>query len=768
MALEQGWAYVVGSEASGPKGSIQIAGADTNLDHDSRLVWSDDEDALVVSGNIIAKNFQIQSQTTTVVHLDVTGSSKFGDTPDDEHQFTGSVSLTGDLDVVGDITAGNIYGNGSNLIGVAVNTYETQEVNHLILGGGQKAIKTESNLSYENDTLYVTGAVQTDELSSSLAYFDLTDTEELTSTQTTSTYLTSSNMRAGDIILTGRIVDVNGKVILDAGTGETQENISITQAGGTTSISSTSFTATENSSIAGFEYMIVEEGLEVGIRDLVVKNDRVGIGTGVPSRRLEVFDDLNSQLRLSHAATLQPGTFLPTFLERHTDIGTDSDGNFHILPTNNRVGINTTSPNYSLDVQGDVGISGDLYVTGTLHARTTDFIVSADTVVLGDEATDTVTINASTMSAPNGLTIANEVFINEDTVGIGATSPEAKLMVESASNQFKVGTQTNKLSINVSNNSTMLSANLGTLDIANSTKVFGELRVGSSDDIILTDVGTVSSSVSVSSDLGIFNNLETNTITNGATIIASGSVSTPILNATNVNASTIVGQIQTPQQPNITQVGSLDFLNVSGDTSVANRLNVGSSLAVGTSTADRKVEIKDSNPQLRLTNTEEVFGISSHTYADIHVEDDGDLHLIPSSGIVKIPSLNLSNVPQGSSSNFLSLDANGNVILSPAVQSGIEVRNRVIVSDDYQVSTADYFIGIQAQSDLVVTLPDASTLLNGQIMVFKDESETADQHLIQVVAQPNQLIENRSSLTLASAGTSVNIYTDGQSKFFIM
>jgi len=768
MALEQGWAYVVGSEASGPKGSIQIAGSDTNLDHDSKLVWSEDDEALVVSGNIIAKNFEIQSQTTTVVHLDVTGSSKFGDTLDDEHQFTGSISLTGDLDASGDITATNLYGNGANLIGVAVNTYETQEVNHLVLGGGQKAIKTESNLSYENDTLYVTGTIQTDELSSSLAYFDIAETEELTSAQTTSTYLTSSNMRAGDIILTGRIVDVNGKVILDAGTGETQTNISTTQAGGTTSISPTSFATTENSSIAGFEYMVVEEGLEVGIRDLVVKNDRVGIGTGVPSRRLEVFDGLGSQLRLSSAATIQPGTFLPAFSERHTDIGTDSDGNFHILPTNNRVGINTTSPSYSLDVQGDVGISGDLYITGTLHARTTDFVVSADTMTLGDAATDTVTINASTITAPNGLAIANEIFINEDTVGIGATSPEAKLMVESPSNQFKVGTQTNKLSINVSNSSTTLSTNVGTIDIANSTKVFGDLRVGPSDDIILSDVGTISSSVSVSSDLGIFNNLETNTITNGDTVIASSSVTTPTLNASSVNASTITGQVQTPQQPNITQVGSLDFLNVSGDAGIANNLNVGSSLAVGTSNANRKVEIKDSNPQLRLTNTEEVFGISSHTYADIHVEDDGDLHLIPSSGIVKVPSLNLSNVPQGSSSNFLSIDANGNVILSPAVQSGIEVRNRVVVSEDYRVSTTDYFIGIQAQSDIVITLPDASTLFNGQIMVLKDESETADQHLIQVVAQPNQLIENRNSLTLASAGTSVNIYTDGQSKFFIM
>ncbi len=41
MAIESGWAYVVGTEASGPKGAIQIAGQDTNLDHDAKLVWSE-------------------------------------------------------------------------------------------------------------------------------------------------------------------------------------------------------------------------------------------------------------------------------------------------------------------------------------------------------------------------------------------------------------------------------------------------------------------------------------------------------------------------------------------------------------------------------------------------------------------------------------------------------------------------------------------------------------------------------------------------------
>jgi hypothetical protein len=115
------------------------------------------------------------------------------------------------------------------------------------------------------------------------------------------------------------------------------------------------------------------------------------------------------------------------------------------------------------------------------------------------------------------------------------------------------------------------------------------------------------------------------------------------------------------------------------------------------------------------------------------------------------------------------LDANGNVILSPAAaQSGIEVRNRTVVSGSYQMATDDYFVGLQATQNLVVTLPDASNLFNGQIFVIKDEAENADQFTITISASANQFVENRSSLTFASAGSSINIYTDGQSKFFIM
>ena len=768
MATESGWAYVVGTEASGPKGSIQIAGLDTNLDHDAKLIWSEAKEALVVSGNIIAKNFEIQSQTTTVVHLDVTGSSKFGDTLDDEHEFTGSISLTGDIDASGDITAVNYYGNGTNLIGVAVNTYTSQEVNHVVLGSGSAGIKTEANMSYENDTLYVTGTIETDELSSSLAYFDSAETEELTSAQTTSTFLTSSNMHAGDIVLTGRIVDVNGQVILDAGTGQSEENISTSDPGATTSISSTAFSSTDNSSIAGFQYTVVQNGMEVGGNDLVVKNNRVSIGTNLAAKKVEIFDPTDSQIRLSSVGTYDytPGSFPLILQQHHTDLGTDTNGNFHILPTNNRVGINTENPNYSLDVQGDVGISGDLYITGTLHARTTDFVVSADTMTLGDAATDTVLINASTMTTPNGLAIDNDLFIDDGLVGVGAPSSGRKFEVTAPSNQLRVGNSVKNLSVSVDNSSTTLSTNNTALDIAANTNVLGELRVGSNEDIILDNAGQISSSVSVSSHSGHFTNLTSSTITNGNTVINSDSIDTDTVDATTVNtywvnANVIAGRLTTANQTNIAAVGTLSYLNV------ANATKLQGTLSVGTNNTSRRAEIKDSNPQLRLTNTEEVFGISEHTYADMHVTDVGDLSLLPSSGKVIVPSLNITNVPQGQSNVALAVDSNGNVITTTFPQQGIEVRNRKVTTTSYNMKADDYFIALKANEDLVITLPDASALQNGQIFVLTDEIGSADDYSLIIRARENQTIDGRNQIVLVGPRSSVSLYTDGESNFFI-
>jgi len=63
---------------------------------------------LVVSGTITANQYNVNVVNTNVSHIDMDGSTKFGDTPDDTHQFTGSVFINGPISAssfVGPISA---------------------------------------------------------------------------------------------------------------------------------------------------------------------------------------------------------------------------------------------------------------------------------------------------------------------------------------------------------------------------------------------------------------------------------------------------------------------------------------------------------------------------------------------------------------------------------------------------------------------------------------------------------------------------------------
>lgn len=722
MSKEFGWAYVVGSQASGPRGSVQLAGNETALDHDPNLIWSDELNSLLVSGNIIAHNFEIQNQTKTVFEFEVSGSSIFGDTPDDLHQFTGSVEVSGN------ITAKSFIGYGGDLIGVAINEYTNPGDNRIITSVGEKSVHAEDNLSFDGSLLSVTGNVQAvsvyaDELSGSIGLFDMLESTDLAVNRFTDGTIT---------IETGSISNVDHfSANTLGGVLTTPEQPNITQVGTLNSL-----TVANDASFNATFYVKTTE-------------NRIGVNVSDPLATEEILSS-TTQLRL----TSQRGIFGIQDYE-YTDLFTDAQGNFSITPSNNL----TT-------IEGNAVVTGDLLVSGTFTARMTDFNVSADTLTFGDEASDTVIVNASTMQAPNGLAVDSTLFISSSTVGVGDYSSGSKFEVTDASNQMSVGTSTEKLSINVTDSSTTISTTSQDLDINSRTKVLNEMLVGANGDIVLNNAGEISSSVSVSSDSGYFNNLQTNTITNGNVAISENDVSAPIVNATLLN-----GTIQTPTQPNITSLGTLDSLSVSGDASFGlDVLTIDSTnkkVGVSKTNPQKKFEIKDTDTQLRLTNTEYVFGISQYQYVDLKANATGDLEIIPKSGKVVIPNLELTNIQQGSSNTFLSLDPAGNVILSPAVQSGVEVRNRTVVTGSYQVLPDDYFVALRAGENLTVTLPDSTSMFNGQIMVIKDEANNADVYDLFVSCQAGQTIDGTPQIKLASPGSAINFYTDGQGQFFI-
>ena len=115
------WAYIdthSSLSASGPTGSVQFRSGDTG--EYSNITGSDNfmfhtasgvlaiSGTMEVSGTISSNQFNVLSQSVVTSHFSASGNTKFGDTTDDIHQFTGSVNIGGALSASGDMFAAGV------------------------------------------------------------------------------------------------------------------------------------------------------------------------------------------------------------------------------------------------------------------------------------------------------------------------------------------------------------------------------------------------------------------------------------------------------------------------------------------------------------------------------------------------------------------------------------------------------------------------------------------------------------------------------------
>ena len=104
---EFGWAFIEcsssggGGQAAGPTGSLQFLTGSNATSGSANLVFLTSSNTLNltgtlnVSGTINANEINIDVENRNVINIDVSGSTKFGDTEDDTHEFTGSLNITG-------------------------------------------------------------------------------------------------------------------------------------------------------------------------------------------------------------------------------------------------------------------------------------------------------------------------------------------------------------------------------------------------------------------------------------------------------------------------------------------------------------------------------------------------------------------------------------------------------------------------------------------------------------------------------------------------
>jgi len=691
---EFGWAYVVGTQTKGGTGAVQVAQPDGTLSGSTQLKYSESSPgllqltgSLIVSGSITANQYNVNVVNETVTNLSSSGNTKFGNSIDDTHIFTGSLSLSGGsnpLSLYGLQSGSGIQGDSYLVLGANSNLFLTSSPggeikeytnaanNRIITSIDSSGINAESNLLFDGSTLTVTG--------------DLTSSVGISSSVAQFTELTGSRIRGTSIdSTTGNIVTVNSTTVTATELGgrlTTAAQPNVTSLGTLTALNITGDVSASSLFISS-------------------SNERIGVGTNSPEKKLEIYDK-NEQLRLTYSKYIP---FSETNV--HTDLKTNSSGYLILSPSGQRVGVGTASPTRMLDVDGNVRIGGNLEITGTLSARVTDFVVSADNITFGNSKTDQLTFNAATASIPNSLNVGGNL-LSLDTpsakVGIGVQYPDNKLEVLHTSDQLKLSyNQTHGVVFDVDS--------IGQLDVRPTGQaltasgdfyVTGSTILGGDDSKSVNVKGALTASVALSSSLGLLTTLTASSakitsFTDGTATISGGNIG----NVNTLTATNVAGRLTTAAQPNVTSLGSLTALNVAGNVSASSLYANHATQRVGIGRTDpvRKLEVLSPDPQLRLSYSDyELFG-TADVYSELYTNSGGHL-ILSSSG---------NRVGIGTASPTRMLDVHGHM----RVSGNLEITGALHANVSEFIVTADNITFGQDGEDTLIFNAASGTVMNG-------------------------------------------------------
>jgi len=110
------------------------------------------------------------------------------------------------------------------------------------------------------------------------------------------------------------------------------------------------------------------------------------------------------------------------------------------------------------------------------------------------------------------------------------------------------------------------------------------------------------------------------------------------------------------------------------------------------------------------------------------------------------------------------------LVSASVVMVDSKILNRTYISSSFYLNHSNYFIGVDSQNatgSVVIYLPYASGSVSGRTYTIKDECGNCNNNEIIIQATNGDTIDGLNNITMDSPYASVNIYTDGISRWFI-